>query len=76
MHSIENRFVLTVSLPCCHLKTTNKSATFETLIVSVFFFALACERIFIKTHSIKSRCYRSEKYTVCMHVRVSFSPEI
>ena len=29
-----------------HLKTT----------VSVIFFALACERIFIETHSIESRC--------------------
>ena len=42
----------------------------------VFFFALACERIFFETHSIKSRCYRTGKYTVCRRVRASFSPEI
>ena len=39
----------------------------------VFFFALACERIFIKTHNIESRWTR--KYTVCRYVCASFSPE-
>ena len=49
---------LTPSLPWCHLKTTNKNAKFKTLqpLNFVFFFALACERIFIKTHTIESRC--------------------
>ena len=39
------------------------------------FFALACERTFIKTHSIESRCYRTGKYTVSKRVRASFSPK-
>ena len=52
----------------------HKSAKFETVIV--FFFELACERVFIKMHSIESRCYRTGKYTVCRRVRASFSPEI
>ena len=42
----------------------------------VFFFALACERIFTQTHSIESRCYRIEKHTVCRRVRASFSPDL
>ena len=59
------------------LKTTHESAEFETLKFFVIFFALACaESIFIKTHSIESRCYSTGKYTVCRRVRVSFSPEI
>ena len=41
-----------------------------------FFFALACERLVIKRHSIESRCYRTGKYPVCRRVRTSFSPEI
>ena len=40
----------------CHLKTTSKSAKFETLNLFVFFFALARERVAIKLHSIESRC--------------------
>ena len=40
------------------------------------FFALACERVSINTHSIENRCYRTGKYTVCRRVRASFSPEI
>ena len=43
--------------------------------VSVLFFALLHERIFIETHSTESRCYRSEKYTVWRRVRASFGPE-
>ena len=39
----------------CHLKTTSKSAKFETLNLFVFFFALARERVAIKLHSIESR---------------------
>ena len=41
----------TPSLPCCHVKTTNKSANLKTVSLFVFFFTLACEQIFIKTHS-------------------------
>ena len=62
---------LTPSLPQYHLKTTNKNVIFETIELSVFFlvfFALARERTFIKTHSVKSRCYRTGKCTVCMCV--------
>ena len=44
--------------------------------MSVLFFALSFERIFMGTHSIENRCYRSEKYTVSRRVRASFSPEI
>ena len=44
------------SLSWCHLKTTNNSAEFKTSSLFVFFFALACERIFIKMHSAESRC--------------------
>ena len=40
------------------------------------FFALARERISIKMHRIEIQCYRTRKYTVCRHVRASFSPEI
>ena len=45
---------LTLSLPC-HLKTTNKTTTFDILKLFCVFFALACERIFIKTHSTEIR---------------------
>ena len=77
---------LTPSLPWCHFKTTNKCAKFETFklfCLSFFFFflggggggALACERIFFKTHSTESRCYRTGNYTVYRHVPASFSLE-
>ena len=48
----------------------------KAVAASVFFFTLACERVFIETHSIESRCYRPEKWTVCRRVCVSFSPDI
>ena len=69
---------LTPSLPWCHFKTTNKSTKFETLncFCLKFFLALACGKIFIKTRSIQSRCYRTGKYTVYRRDRASFSPEI
>ena len=51
----ENPAPLTPSLPCCHLKKTPESAKFETLKPFRLLFALACERIFIKTHSVESR---------------------
>ena len=45
---------LTPSLPRYHLKTANKKAgNPKPLRICVFFFSLACERIFIKTHSIE-----------------------
>ena len=50
------RFFLTRSLPWRHLKTTNKSEKSETCKPFCFFFALACERIFIKTRDIEIRC--------------------
>ena len=53
----------TPSLPVCHLKTTDKSAKFETLQPFCFFlsFAPPCERGFIQTHGTESRCYRTGK---------------
>ena len=48
----------------------------KPLTVSVFFFALAFEWVFIETHSIESGGYRSGKYAVRRCVRASFSPEI
>ena len=47
----------------------------KPLTVSVLFFALSCEQIFMETHSIKIRCYRTGKYTVCRRVWASFSPK-
>ena len=47
-----------------------------SLFFFLFFFALACERTCIKTHSTKNRCHRNGKYTVCRCVRASFSPVI
>ena len=37
------------------MKTTNKSAKYESLSFFVFIFALARERIFIKTHNVETR---------------------
>ena len=57
---------------------TLKSSSFlnlKPLTVSVFF-TLLCERIFIETYSIRSRCYRTGKYTVHRHIHASFSPDI
>ena len=66
---------LTLSLPY-HLKTIHKSAKFETLMPFCLFFAMALERIFIKTHSIRNRCYRTGRYTVFRRVCASFSLDI
>ena len=44
--------------------------------LSVFFFALASEKTFIKTYITESGCYRIGKYTVYRRVRASFSPEM
>ena len=67
---------LTPSLPWCHLKTTIKVRNLKALSLFVFFFTLACERIFIKTHSIENRSCRTVKYTVCRRIRASFSPVV
>ena len=48
----------------------------KPLSLFLLFFALACERVFIKTHSIESRCHRTGKYTLCWRVRASFSTGI
>ena len=57
-------------------KFKEKKKALQTHTVSVFFFALACERIFFEAHNIESRCYTTGKYTVCRRVHASFSPEI
>ena len=68
---------LTPSLPWCHLKTTNKEAKFEMLSLFAIFFALACERIFIETHSTENRfVIRLETILFLRRVNASFSPEI
>ena len=53
-----------------------ESAKFEIIKPFSFLFGPPFERIFIKRHSIESRCYRTGKYTVCRRVRASFSPDI
>ena len=50
--ALDNIFFLTLSLPWCHLTTTNKSRKLKSLRLFVFF-ALACEQIFIKIHTIE-----------------------
>ena len=53
---------LTPSLLWCQLKMTNKIEKFQTLL---FFFALACEKIFIKMHSTESRCVIGLEKILC-----------
>ena len=48
----------------------------KPLSLFVFFLALTCERIVIKTHCIENRAYWIGKYTVCRLVPASFSPYI
>ena len=56
-NEILKTYINPFTLPWCHLKTTNKSAKFQTLkSFSLLSFAQASERIFLKTHSIESRC--------------------
>ena len=55
---------------------TIKSVKFETLKPFSFLFALARERVFIESHSIESRCYRTGKYTACRRLCPFYSPEI
>ena len=67
---------LTPSLPCGHLKTTNKNAKFETLKPFLLVFLHWHMKEFSsKRITLKVDCYRSGKYTVCRRVRASFSPE-
>ena len=47
----EGKMCLTLSLPPCHLKMTNKIAKFE--IIKPYF--LSHERISLKRHSVKSK---------------------
>jgi len=59
------------------LKTTNKSEKFESLSLFVFFFALVCDGIFIKTYNIENvLVIEPKQYTVSMRVYVLFGPEI
>ena len=51
---------------------TIRSVKFETLFV--FFFALACERIFIKTQSIESRCDIEPENKLFAVMSVHFQP--
>ena len=55
---------------------TNKNAKCETVKPFVFFFALACERIFIKMHSTEGRCViEPENILFLRRVLASFSLE-
>ena len=57
------------------LEKTNKCAKFESHFV--FFFALACARIFIKTHRTEKKfVIKQENILFLRRVRASFSPEI
>ena len=56
-------------------KEEEKKRNLKPLSILTSFFALECERIFIKTHTIESRC-RTKKYTVYRRVCASFSPEM
>ena len=54
-----------------------KVRNFKSLSIFVFVFALAREKIFIKTYNIERRFFcTTGKYTVCRHMRTLFSPEI
>ena len=63
--------------PSYHLKTTNKVQNVKHCILFVFFFMLACERIFIKTHTTDSRCVIGPENVLFLRwVLASFSPGI
>ena len=55
---------------------TNESAKYEILNLSVFFLALACKTISIKTHSTESRFVTAPENILFGGVRVFFSPEM
>ena len=70
---------LTLSLPRCYLKMTNKSVRCQILKpFFLSFFASAIERIFIKMHTVETQLllYRMGKYAVCRHVHALFNLEI
>ena len=78
MAETEPEKAITPLLLCVHLKTTNKSAKYEILKPFLFLFRTGT---FIKGFSskriaLKVDVLRTGKYTVCRHVRASFSPEI
>ena len=69
--------MLTPSLPWSHLKTTNKSAKFETLRHFCLIFRYGMWKEFRQNASHwKWMCYRTGKYAVCRCVRAFFSPNI
>ena len=55
---------LTLSLPRCHFKTTNKSAKYEILQPSLSFSALVCGRISVRMHSNESTFVIGPKNTL------------
>ena len=70
-------YSLTLSLPSCHFKTTNKYVKFEILKHFLFLFHITRVKGFpSKCTVLKVICYRMGKYTVCGHVHAFFSPEI
>ena len=52
-----------------------KEQNLKPLTVSVFFFAVACEGIFIET-ALKADLTGPKNITVCRRVRASFRPDI
>ena len=67
------QWTLTPSLPWwwCHFKTTNKTTKSETHFCLLF--RTGMWKDYHKTHSTKSRCYRTRKYTVCRCDHASFT---
>ena len=66
---------LTLSLPRCRLKSTDKSAKFEIL-THLSYFTLVCEKISIKMHNIVNRFGIGPKSVLYASVCALFSPEI
>jgi len=66
--------ILTHSLSWCQLKMTNKSAKSQTLKFFVFFFALACESIFVKMHNNESRLLQDWKIHCLQVCQCIFQP--
>ena len=56
-----------------HKKKKLKNCEFETLECFVSFLALACERVFIKTHSVESRCVTGPENTLFADASVHIS---
>ena len=74
MVNSEKSVPLTLSPPWCRLNRPTKVRNLKPWSLFVFVFALACERTFITVHSIESRCYRSEKYSVLQARPCMFQP--